>query len=292
LEDYDVHAPDTSTPHGGIRIMISTSLAPIALGIMGALLAPARPAPPQDSPPSEAEVAEATERLELAFQKGGSPERIEAIGAASDVLHADVVEWIDKGLRDKDPEVQAAAIETLRFMDFPAALEALHACYKRDRKLMKHEELSGALLKAIGQHGSKSSIEILGDDAFGSRNHKAIQARILGLGNIRDPESVEELMGLMKKVGRHKAQPYMGEFRLSLMVLTGVDQGKSVDLWIKWWNDAKRDLVVSEKAPKLPQKDQTRWDSYWGNERQYERDQRRRKRGDDGDGGGDGGGGS
>lgn len=266
--------------------MISSRLVPLALGALAMLGAPAAAAPLQDSPPTEEEVAEAVEQLELAFKKGKSPERIAAIGASSDVLHVDVVERIDKGLRDKDPEVQAAAIEALRFMDFPAALESLHACYKRDRKLMKHEELSGALLKAIGQHGSKTSIAVLSDDPFSSRNHKAIQARILGLGNIRDPESVEELMGLMKKVGRHKAQPYMGEFRLALMALTGVDQGKSVDLWIKWWNDAKRDLVVGEVAPKLPQKDQNRWDYYWGIEREYERDERRRKRGDDGDGGG------
>jgi len=237
---------------------------------------------PQDTPPSEAEVTAAVERLETAFEKGKSPERISAIRESASVLDPGVVDWIDRGLRDRDPEVQAAAIEALRFMDFPAALDALHACYKRDRKLVKHEELGGALLKAIGQHGSPSSIPILSDDPFSTQNHKAIQARILGLGNIRDEQSVEELMGLMKKVGRQKAQPYMGEFRLALMHLTGVDQGKSLDLWIKWWNGAKKDLELPAQPPLLPKQEQMRWDYYWGIERINERDERRRDRGDDG----------
>jgi len=219
----------------------------------------------QEKAPSAEQVTEAVDALEKAFKKGKSPERIAAVEAGSGVLDAEVIEWIAKGLTDRDPAVQKAALESLRFMAHPAALDALHKSYKRNKKLLEHEELGAALLRAIGQHGSEKSIDVLSDSFFKPLNHKAIQARILGLGNIRANESVEELMAMMAKVGRHKARPYMGEFRLSLMRLTGSDNGKSVDLWVSWWNKAKRKLEVSAEAPLLPKADQKRWDSYWGN---------------------------
>jgi hypothetical protein len=237
----------------------------------------------QDREPSEEQVKAAVAALEEAFGKGKSPERIAALQAGAQVLDAAVIEWIGKGLKDRDAEVQKASIESLRSMPHPDALAALHKSYKRDKKLLAHEELGPALLRAIGQHGSESSIEVLADNPFSPRNHKAIQARILGLGNIRSNESVEELMGLMVKVGRHKAQPYMGEFRLALMRLTGADNGKSVDLWTEWWNDAKKHLEVSKEPPLLPKGEQRQWDHYWGNPRKHERGKRRGDRGDDGD---------
>ena len=235
----------------------------------------------QKSPPSAEQVTEAVDALEQAFKKGESPERIAAVEAGTGVLDAKVIDWIAKGLTDRDPEVQKAALESLRFMAHPAALDALHKSYKRNKKLLEHEELGAALLRAIGQHGSEKSIDVLSDSFFKPLNHKAIQARILGLGNIRANESVEELMAMMAKVGRHKARPYMGEFRLALLRLTGSDNGKSVDLWVSWWNKAKRELEVSPQAPLLPKADQKRWDSYWGNPKKYEREQRRGDRGED-----------
>jgi hypothetical protein len=235
----------------------------------------------QDRAPTEEQVAAAVEALEDAFRKGKSPERIAALQEGSRIVDAAVIEWMDKGVRDSDPDVQKVAIEGLRYMKHPDALEVMHKAYKRDKRLRQHEELGGALLRAIGQHGSKSSIKVLSDNPFQPRVYAAIRARILGLGNIRDKESVEELMAMMAKVGRHKAQPYMDDFRLALMRLTGSDNGKSLDLWVDWWNGAKKELEVRPEPPLMAKRDQQRWDSYWGNPRKYEREKRRGDRGDD-----------
>jgi hypothetical protein len=240
------------------------------------------PAPAQDDVPSKEQVAETVALLEKAYDKGDSAERIAALQRAAEVLDAEVIELVGKGMRDKDPEVQKAAIESLRFMRHPEALKELHACYKRDKKLVKDEELGGALLKAIGQHGSESSIPILTDSPFGTPNHAAIQARILGLGNIRSNESVEELMAMMGKVGRRNVYSYMDDFRLALMRLTGEDHGKSSELWVRWWNGAKKTLEVTPEAPRMREPDQKRWDYFWGNETRRERKQRRNDRGGDG----------
>lgn len=238
----------------------------------------------QDPGPSAERVKEAVAALEKAFDKGEAADRVAALQAGAQVVDAAVIEWIEKGLKDREADVKKAAIESLRYMSHPDALSALHKSYKRDKKLLADEELGPALLKAIGQHGSESSIEILADNPFSPRNHKAIQARILGLGNIRSNESVEELMAVMVKIGRHKAQPFMGEFRLALMRLTGADNGKSVDLWTEWWNDAKKKLEVSKEPPLLAKNDQRKWDYFWGNPKKYERGDRRGDRGGDGNG--------
>lgn len=237
---------------------------------------------PQGTEPPTTEQVEATVAdLKEAFAKGEVEERIEAVAKASSVPDKEVAKWVARGLSDSDETVVVAAIESLRFMDHPAALDQLHGTYKRDRKLRSHETLAGALLRAIGQHGDPSSIPVLADAPFSTINNPAIRARILGLGNIRDEQSVEELMGLMKKVSRHELQPFMGEFRLALMRLTGHDEGKSVDLWMKWWNNNKRTFEVAEQPPKLPRVEQVRWDDYWGNEMPRQRSKKRGDRGDD-----------
>ncbi len=250
-----------------LTLLLTTVLTVAPTGLLG-----------QDQAPTEEQVAAAVATLEEAFKKGESDERIAALQAGAKVLDAEVIDWIGKGLRDRDTEVQKAAIESLRFMAHPEALAELHASYKRDKKLLKNDELSGALLKAIGQHGSETSIAVLSDSPFSIRTHAAIQARILGLGNIRTNESVEELMAMMAKVGRRKAQPYMDDFRLALVRLTGSDNGKSVELWFDWWNDTKKTLKVSKEPPSMRDLDQRRWDSYWGIQRKRKRD---KQRGDD-----------
>jgi hypothetical protein len=243
------------------------------------LAIPARAA--QQPPPSPDEVKAAVAELTEAFTKGKSPERIEALTKGSRVVDARVIEWVAKGLDDKDLKVREAAVEALRFMPHPDSLAALHALARRDKKLEKEPELLAKLYKAIGQHGNADSIELLADNPFGALDHKVIEARVLGLGNIRDPRSVEQLIALMRVAGRHKLQPFMATFRLALMRLTGVDQGLSQDLWMGWWNEHKDKLEVAKVAPPMPKDLQLRWDYYWGNEVQRERGKKRGDRGDD-----------
>ncbi|MDP6368743.1 MAG: HEAT repeat domain-containing protein, partial [Planctomycetota bacterium] len=197
-----------------------------------------------------------------------------------------------KGLKDKEESVQLTAIEALRFFEHEKALDALHSTAKRDKKMRKEPELFKALIKAIGQHANPDSIEILGDNLWSPADHGVIQARILGLGNIRAKESVEELISMMHKAGWRKVQPFMEDFRVALVNLTGEDQGKSQPKWTEWWNDVKKTLEVSEEASSMPKAMQRKWERYWDieveakegeepEEKDDEKKRKRRKRGDD-----------
>jgi len=237
---------------------------------------------PQDiEAPTADQVKKTVTEVSEALSKGEPAARVAALAKASSVPDAAVAKAVARALTDKDASVQTAALESLRFMEHPAALEALHSCYKRNTTLRKNDQLSGVLLKAIGQHGDPSSIAVLSDSPFSTVNGPAIKARILGLGNIRDKGSVEALVGLMKKVSRRKIEPFMGEFRMSMLRLTGHDEGTSVDLWMKWWNNNKRTFKVAEVAAPMPRMDQVRWDDYWGNEKTRKRGEKRGDRGND-----------
>jgi hypothetical protein len=255
------------------------------LSLVGSLVLALAPSvqDPAPEPPAPEAVKAAVDGLKAAFTTGKTGERIRAIEQHGAVADEGVVEWLDKGVRDEDPTVQAAAIEALRFSPLREALDSLHATYKRDKKLQKDVELFSKLLKAIAQHGDKSSVPILADNAFGNVEHKVIEARILGLGNVRAPEAVEALISMMRVGGRHKIQPYMQNFRMALMVLTGADRGIDQDGWMSWWNENKKDFAVPPKAAPLPKDMQVRWDYYWGNEAARERAKKRRERGDDGE---------
>ncbi|TDJ66846.1 MAG: hypothetical protein E2O39_15740 [Planctomycetota bacterium] len=260
----------------------------LQLLIVSALLAPI---PVQDEgrpAPDTARVEAAVMALRVASKAKDPAELVIAIQGQSDVLDAEVVGWIAKGLNHKDESVQNASLYALRFMDHPAAVKALHKLVKRDRKLHKSPERYENVLRAIGQHGDVASIPILLDKFFNVQDHKVIKARIYSLGNIRSKESVKALFQVMKSGDRKRVQNYMKEIRISLMTLTGVDQGTSQDLWIKWWNNNKRTLEVAPRAPLLPEAVKRRWDSFWGNRRTYDRSKKRRERGSDPETGGDG----
>jgi len=249
----------------------------LTLVALAALAAPSV----QETGPAKEEVQAAVERLKEAFSKGEPADRIEALRLAADVPDERVVEAVAKGLRDRDAEVRKAAIESLRFLEHPAALQALHACYRRDRKLSKDPALGPLLFRAIGQHASPGSIDVLADDAFSTTESAILQARILALANIRTPESVETLIDLMNRAGLSRLHDNMETFRLALVRLTGTDQGTSLGGWQRWWNEVKRDLEVDPEPGKLTRADQLKWDQFWGVEPTRERSGRRGRRGDD-----------
>ena len=237
----------------------------------------------KDAGPSKEAVAAAVERLAAAFDKEKPEEVAAALQAAAPVPHADVVALLEKrGLSHPHPDVLRATFEALGNLPGEAALEALHGHAKRNRKaLRKNPELYVPLLQAIARHADPSSIDVLTRDLFGVPSREVIRARVLGLGRIRSARSVEELIGLMKKAGRNRVQPYMEDFRLALVILTHVDKGTSQDAWLAWWNASKKGYELPEGTPKLPERMQTRWDRYWGEPRRYQRQKRRGERGND-----------
>lgn len=231
------------------------------------------------TPPTAEQVKAAVGAIEAALRGVDAAKKVEAIKVNSAVVDAKVVEAVAKGLREKEQEVKLAAIEALRFTAHPDARRALEHWMRAERSLKDQPEVYAAALKGLGQHGSKESIELLSEDLWGAQDHAIIQARILSLGRIKDRAAVEKLMDMLKSAGPNKVEPFMDDARLSLMVLTGVDQGKSRELWQRWWQEHKDKFQVPKTEPELSKLDAYRWKSYWGEQMGTPRGERRGERG-------------
>jgi hypothetical protein len=237
---------------------------------------------PQSPTPADPQrVKAAVAELEKAFKDGQSADRVKAIQQGQRVVDADVIHGIARGLGDRDAGVQLCAIEALGQMDHPDALKDLQAEAQRDGSMRKDPKLYAALLKAIGRHASPSSIPLFKEGLWTVQDRAVIQARVLGLGQIRTLAAVEALIGLMRSGGKGVIQPFMEDFRLALAELTGVDQGRSQDLWYAWWNENHTKLKIDPKPPVLEKPLQKRWDAYWGREMGAEHKPARREKGKD-----------
>jgi hypothetical protein len=233
------------------------------------------------APKRSAAVQSAIDALTKALQDGDKAARVRAIETAAPLSDPALVPLFGKGLWDRDAGVRDAAIQALRFCREPGALGALEDYAKRDGGLRKQAGAYTAVLKAIAQHASASSIDLLVDDLWSVPDPGVIQARILGLARIREPRALEKLFGLMRQAGGPKIAPYMDEFRMALMLLTGADHGTSQDAWLAWWNEHRGKLVVAAAPPPLPKQLQRRWEQYWGLELSNPRPEKRSDRGKD-----------
>lgn len=220
------------------------------------------PAPKPDAKRVEA----AVEELTAVFKDGKTAEeRVAAIKKNQEVVDAKVIAAIEKGLKDKSADVQAATVDALGHMAHPDALEGLHKFFKSDKQRLKDDEkLFPLVIKSIGRHGSEKSVEIIADDPFLQRSFPAIQARVMSLGNIRSKKSLEALFDLMKKAGERQVNDYMLMLRQSLIRLTGQDQGPDSAMWQKWWQDNKTKFEVPKEVPKMPEVAEKAWNEYWG----------------------------
>lgn len=262
----------------------------IAALCLSLILSAQNPAPtPSDPKLIETAVAELT----VAFGKDGTPAaRAETITKHVTIVDARVIEWVAKGLADKDATVVNSAVEALGQMRHPNALDALQSFVKRERKrLTEDAALYPQVLKAIGRHGNPSSIALLKDNPFDQQSYLAAQARVMSLGNIRTNAAVEALIDMSKLVGPHRMDGLRNDFRVALAQLTGSDLGPESTAWQKWWQDNKRTFETKKEAPKLDSVLQRQWERYWGlNDKAKERGEQgggRRRRGGDGKGGDD-----
>jgi HEAT repeat protein len=244
--------------------------------------------PPAGAPADPKAIEECVASLQAAFGKDGSTaKKLDALGKASAIVDARVVAAAKEGLGDKEASVVAATVETLGQLRHPSALEALQGFYKKEHKKLADDlTLMPALVKAIGRHGSPSSIALLKEDAFDQKTYLTAQARILSLGNIRTVESLEALIDLSKMVGPNRMDGLRSDMRLSIARLTGVDLGPESTAWTRWWNDNKKGFEVAKEPPKLDTGLQRQWESYWGVPREGEGRGRRRGEGRGGEAGG------
>jgi HEAT repeat protein len=207
--------------------------------------------------------------------KGKDPEVIAStIARHGGVVSDKVVHELARGLRFKDKKVRMYSVVALGWMPNKNALRQLHRMYRREKDLGKTDEaLFARLLKEIGRHGDKSSIDVLSNKPFKNHTLESSRARIMGLGNIRRKDSVEELMKGMQKTGSAgprgarafgTEQPRaMKEFNVALAVLTGVEVGESQQQWLDWWRDNKKKLKVSGDRPQVSDEIKRSWERYW-----------------------------
>ncbi len=230
------------------------------------------------APSNEERVQVALRKWNDTFASGSATERVAVIREVSEIADERITEKLSKALRDDERLVVEAAIEGLRFCAHASSVKALHSALKSNKNLLADPELVVKLIRAIGHHADPSSVKVLTTDVFATKGAGA-KARILSLGRIRSKDSVEGLMSMMRLVGPVQGREYMEEFRIALIVLTGVDHGESQPDWTSWWNDNKKDFVVPAEAGALPKPLQTRWAYFWGQEDKRERPPERGERG-------------
>ena len=247
---------------------LTALLAPGLAPLLAPLLALALQSAPTDAskaPPTPERIKEVVTGLEVAAREKSPELLVAALKEARGVPAREVVSAVAKSLKDKDEAVRLEAVETLRYLDLEDACKELEQFAKRERKNLKDDtKLYARVLRAAAWHGRKSTIDVLIDDVWAAPDYEVIKARVLGLANIRCDESLEALFNLSNKAGKNKLDPFMDEFRLAFAELTGADQGKSLDLWWKWWNENRKSFHVAEKPPELPTVLDLRWRSFWG----------------------------
>lgn len=227
--------------------------------------------------PARAKLAIA--ELDRALRSTDKNLKLKAIQLHGAIADADVARLLGRGARDKEPDIQGAAIQALRWLEHADAVKELHAVARSEKGLRKDPVGYARLLQAIGQHGDASSISLLVDDVATVPDYVVVQARILSLGRIRTVAAVEALLELMKVTSAQRIQNLMPDFRLALVRLTGVDKGQSQPLWQEWWNAERVKLRIAAEPAELSLELQARWDSYWGRGERYERARPRSSRG-------------
>jgi HEAT repeat protein len=246
------------------RLIALVSLVMLSTPLLAQERAPAKPAGPT------AEEAKAAAAEVKAALRGADPaERVAAIERAATVDHVEVVKEMAGGLRDKDEAVRLATIRAFGRMQDGEALLELHRLAKTSlKKLEKDSKVHAAVYRAIGQHGDKSSVDILATDVQGNLDADVVRARIYALGNIRTKESVEELFKGMNLGNPLPGEdsPFMPDVRVALARLTGTDQTTNKSMWQEWWNKNRKEFKVSPTPPELPRELQQRWDDYWGSD--------------------------
>lgn len=221
---------------------------------------------PQDPErPTPEQVRAALAALEEGLASPEGAERTAAIRENAKVDVPAVVAKIADALDDRNGDVRLEAIDALGRSRRESALEALLAHHKEHRvELRKQERVLPRLLTAIARHGDARALGPLTDDVQAQMLSATLRARILGIANVRTKAAVDALVALAGKVGFVEMHNHAEDFRLAMLVLTGVDKGRSIDAWKAWWKAERETFTVSEERPALAPGDAARWSEFWG----------------------------
>jgi|FLOH01.1.fsa_nt_gi hypothetical protein len=179
---------------------------------------------------------------------------------------------VAKGLKVKSEAVVLAALEALRFNKDDSALGLLLKV-RKDKNIQDNAKTAEAYAYALGQKGDKKAIPALTDDLIGTAKTptNVITAKVLALGHIRHADSIQALLDYTKTTigglgrgGRGGGRKLSREAYGALVVLTGTDQGESVQAWEDWWYDHRNGFKVSPTEwPLENTRDQRMWNNVW-----------------------------
>ena len=222
-----------------------------------------QPAPVKDPAPDP---AEAIERLQTTFADKDPGRALAAVEACGRIANDDVVKQVAKGLSHKEPLVQRAVLQALRHNPQPAALAALLAAAGNE-KLLSDDKVAADYYLALGQKGDAKALPVLTKGLHVDRGSEVAGARILAIGHIRSPQSVAELMQMLRSAGGGRrgggGNPHMKDLRLALCALTGEDFGGDTTAWIQWWADHDNGYKLPAREGKLPKGLARTWETTW-----------------------------
>lgn len=220
---------------------------------------------PQAQTPSPERVRAAVEALQAGLRSPKPALRVAAVQAEGAVDAPEVASALAVGLADADESVRVEVIDALGRLRQPTALEALLEFHKQQRReLRKQPKVLPRLLQAIARRGDERAVAVLTDDVPAQLAQATLRARLLGLGNVRSASAIEGLFKVMQAIGFAEQQQHMEDFRLSMLLLSGVDHGRSLESWITWWEASREGFAPSKEVPKLAAADWERWCTYWG----------------------------
>jgi hypothetical protein len=228
---------------------------------------------PRVGEPTKEQEAEALGALKSAFkEKKRADLQMEALRTYGAYADASIVREVAKGVRSKDAGVKMTAIEALGWNTHKEALKQLHRLYRRENDLYKNSEMFAATLKAIGRHGQKKSLDVLGDRVFKGATPAVSKSRIYAIGNIRHKDSIKLLMKGMRLTGtspdargaRTSEPRGMDYFHVALCVLSGEDFGAVSEEWQRWWRKNKSKFKMSQDRPDIKAEFKTEWSKFWG----------------------------
>ena len=210
------------------------------------------------------DAAAAVAEIERALASTKATESAAGLSKHAGFADPRVVAALAKGLKDARVEVRIAALDALGSTAHADALKALEGFHAAEGKaLRKDPRALRRLLIAVARHGKPSSIALLSEGAEAQLESKTIEARILGLANIRDKAAVSALFALADKLGFLEQNTHAESFRLALIVLTGEDRGRSLDAWRAWWRENEKSFTLPRELPALAKADRERWRAFW-----------------------------
>lgn len=236
---------------------------------------PAQPTPPEEkAPPTPEQARAAVAALEKALAEADVEAQLAGIRQALAVPCGDVAKALDKAAAKGSPETRRAVVAALGRLEDPLARTLLARRMGAAGFAKEETAFAVEVVRALGRRGDESSIATLASGPLRKDQEELGRARILALGNIHHPKSVEALLELSVKAGPAQLQPFAEELRLALRRLTRQDFGMEALAWQRWWRDGGKSQGLPTAPAELGRMDALRWRLFWDADPLAERERR------------------